>query len=198
MQISKQFFLFITLLFAQQTIGFVECQSNSKMKQPKNFKEVQGYPFAGMAILTKKSEIRYLEKNGFSLVVTLTPEPLDPALFGGTNVHNIHIPIEEDYAPTYEEVKEFLTAADKEIAKGKKVAVHCLHGIGRTGTIIATWLIARENMNVDQAIKIIKRHLSKEQKSFLRDFYKRYTEEKLTHNENFNDQKSTIISGITI
>lgn len=143
-----------------------------KPEEPDNFQMIPGYNIGGMARPTKKAHIRFLQEQGVSLVVTLTPEKLNQKLFAGSSVANFHLPVEDNCAPTDEQVfTEFLTLADTEIAKGHKVVIHCKHGVGRTGTVLAAWLIHHENLHTDQAIKIVNRRLHNAQKSFLRDFY---------------------------
>lgn len=131
----------------------------------------------GMACPTKPKHIAYLQEQGVRLIVSLTQEPLSPDLFSTSPLmKNVHIPIANHRAPTYEDAAIFLREANTEIKKGNKVVVHCKHGKGRTGTMLATSLIYNESMNAEQAIKITDRRLHKEQKQFLYDFYEKQAE----------------------
>ncbi len=42
------------------------------------------------------------------------------------------------------------------LANGNKVAVHCHAGRGRTGLIIAAWMIYNDNISAKEAIKIVR------------------------------------------
>jgi protein-tyrosine phosphatase len=54
-----------------------------------------------------------------------------------------------------ERVLPFLEAADQ----GKeRVAVHCLAGLGRTGQVLAAWLVHARGMNVTEAIRSVRDH----------------------------------------
>lgn len=148
-------------------------------KHPHNFYMLPKRPLGGMACPTKPEHIYYLEKQGVKLIVSLTEEPLSPALFEYCpTMKNIHIPIANHRAPTYEDAALFLEEIRPEIKNGNTVVVHCKHGKGRTGTMLATWLIHNEFMDAEQAIKITKRPLHKEQKRFLHNFYEQLITEK--------------------
>jgi atypical dual specificity phosphatase len=136
-------------------------------------------PLGGMACPTKPKHIQYLQDQGVRLIVSLTQEPLSPDLFYDCPfIKNVHIPIANHSAPTYEDAAIFLEEVNSEIKKGNKVVVHCKHGKGRTGTMLATWLMHSEDMDAEQALKITDRQLHKKQKQFLYNFYEKQAENK--------------------
>lgn len=59
----------------------------------------------------------------------------------GFEVH--YLPIEDEETPQLQALEEALAWLDESIYLGKKVYVHCRHGIGRTGTIISAYLLRR-------------------------------------------------------
>ncbi|GAB6058706.1 protein-tyrosine phosphatase family protein [Desulfonatronum parangueonense] len=59
----------------------------------------------------------------------------------GFEVH--YLPIEDEETPQLQALETALAWLDEAIYLGKKVYVHCRHGIGRTGTIISAYLLRR-------------------------------------------------------
>ena len=54
-----------------------------------------------------------------------------------------YLPIWDETAPDMEEMEKGLAWLDEAIYLGKKVLVHCRHGIGRTGTFVTSYLLRR-------------------------------------------------------
>lgn len=54
-----------------------------------------------------------------------------------------YLPIEDEETPQLQALETALAWMDEAIYLGKKVYVHCRHGIGRTGTIISAYLLRR-------------------------------------------------------
>lgn len=55
---------------------------------------------------------------------------------------------------TFENLLKICSAFDLMTKKGKKVAVHCHAGTGRTGVAIVAWLIYGERMPAEEAIRL--------------------------------------------
>lgn len=66
----------------------------------------------------------------------------------------IHVPIPDNYPPSiaqFNEIYEWLN-------KGKGNLVHCVGGIGRTGTIIAAYLIMKESYEPYDAVAEVRKY----------------------------------------
>ncbi len=61
------------------------------------------------------------------------------------------MPIPDLGVRTKEAMREILDAIDRHIGKGRPVYVHCLGGIGRTGTVVGCWL-ARHGIASGEAV----------------------------------------------
>lgn len=91
-----------------------------------------------------------LAVEGIRHVVTLTEEPL--ALPSGEGFTGHHLPIADFSAPDLDQATEFCRLVDEvREAKGALV-VHCLAGIGRTGTMLGAYLMWDAKLNAHQAL----------------------------------------------
>lgn len=54
-----------------------------------------------------------------------------------------HLPIEDEKVPDLAELEKALDWLDEAIYLGKKVLIHCRHGIGRTGTVLNAYILRR-------------------------------------------------------
>ena len=64
------------------------------------------------------------------------------------------MPIQDMSTPEKTEMEEILNYIDQEISAGEKIYVHCLRGLGRTGTVIGCYLV-RHGETGEKAIKKI-------------------------------------------
>jgi atypical dual specificity phosphatase len=88
---------------------------------------------------------------GISSLLTLTERPLDAVLLATYGIEALHVPIEDLAPPTPEQFQTALYFIDRQRSQGKAVAVHCLMGQGRTGSILAAYLI-RNGMSPGEAL----------------------------------------------
>ena len=91
-----------------------------------------------------------LVEMGFNTFIDLTrPGELSPYLFllneeaarYGKEIGYQNYPIQDKGLPTVEEMVQILDALEAALAEGRKVYLHCLGGIGRTGTTVGCWLV---------------------------------------------------------
>lgn len=54
-----------------------------------------------------------------------------------------YMPVVDEEAPEMKELEQALSWLDEAVYLGKKVLIHCRHGIGRTGTVLNAYLLRR-------------------------------------------------------
>ncbi len=96
-----------------------------------------------------------LRKMGFSVVVSLECARLNTFEIEDAGFEHRKICVEDFTPPTFDQVEEFVGYVDRKLGEGKKVLVHCYAGRGRTGTMLAAYLIHR-GMAADAAIREIR------------------------------------------
>ncbi len=124
-----------------------------------NFSWVVDGVIAGMAMPKTNEQIKALHDLNVGLVVTLTEpgEGPDPEIFKSVDIERLFLPIHDFGVPTIDQVDKFIEKSKKILkSNGKATVVHCWGGKGRTGTILACWLLANKNMKAVDAINLVR------------------------------------------
>jgi atypical dual specificity phosphatase len=107
-----------------------------------------GAAFAGKPSGTPESEtlhqdLAWLREQGIGAVLSLTETPLPEHAVSTQGLAMLHLPVPDLCPPLPEEFMHALSFIDRQRLLGHAVNVHCLAGQGRTGTILAAYLIRR-------------------------------------------------------
>jgi atypical dual specificity phosphatase len=168
--------------------------------RPTNFNWVIVDKLAGCGIPTSLREIKWLAKeHGIRSIITIKEKPLSSEWFkssgiGEGKIDYFHLSIEDYGAPSLEELDYVVNYISIQIDNGRPVMVHCSGGKGRTGTILAAYLLKKRNvLNAYQAINKLRKIRgesiqSKDKENILFD-YEKYVRNEKPSTENNSDIK---------
>jgi atypical dual specificity phosphatase len=97
-------------------------------------------------------DLRWLRERWIGAVLTLTETPLLPGALARHGLAELHLPVDDLTPPSPAQIEAAIDFIDAQRVAGKRVAVHCLVGQGRTGTILAAYLI-RGGLSPDAALR---------------------------------------------
>jgi atypical dual specificity phosphatase len=82
-----------------------------------------------------------LRELGVGALLSLTEDPLPLGSVEQAGLVGLHLPVPDFTAPSPDQLRAALAFIDRHRADGVAVAVHCRAGQGRTGTVLAAYLI---------------------------------------------------------
>jgi atypical dual specificity phosphatase len=121
-------------------------------------------------------DLKRLISHDVGAIVTLTDQPLLLPLQYRPLFSQQHLPVENWEPLTLEQMEQFVAYVDAEFDRGVNVAVHCLMGIGRTGTAIAAYRVSRGERPqeaIDNLRKIRRFIETGEQEEMVFEYYRR-------------------------
>jgi len=122
--------------------------------RPDNFSWLIKNKLAGSAIPTSIKEIDWVIEQGVKSIVTIREEPLDDDWI--KNVNYLHVMSNDMGVPEFDDLTNAVDFIHQRLNDKEPVMVHCLAGLGRTGTILASYLVKYENMSADEAIEKVR------------------------------------------
>jgi atypical dual specificity phosphatase len=124
-----------------------------KNSLPENFSWLEHSKIAGCGRPESEAELIALKEQGIEVIVSLTETPLNPETVDRFGFEYLHSHISG--APTIEQLDQILKFVEQKNAQSKPVLVHCGEGKGRTGTVLAAYLI-HHGLNAAGATRIVR------------------------------------------
>ena len=123
--------------------------------KPDNFSWLIENKLAGSAIPTSNDEVQWAVEQGIRSIVTVREEPLDDIWV--KNVNYLHVLSNDMGVPEFNDLVFAVDFIHRRITNNEPVMVHCLAGLGRTGTLLACYLVKYQNLSADDAIQKVRK-----------------------------------------
>jgi atypical dual specificity phosphatase len=98
-----------------------------------------------------------LSGGGVRLLVNLHQRPYDPDRLERHGRKEVHLPVKDFAALSPEQIGRGVGAILETLAAGEAAAVHCGGGLGRTGTVLACYLLEiDEDLGPEEAVRRVR------------------------------------------
>ena len=124
-------------------------------KKPTNFSWLIDNKLAGSGMPTTINEINWILNQGVKSIITMTENALPESWVKDTKY--LHVPTEDLSSPDLEKIDEAVDFIHERINNNEPVMVHCAAGIGRTGTVLACYLIKYQKYSAKNAIEKVRK-----------------------------------------
>jgi len=103
-----------------------------------------------------QEDLWILGKEGIGGVVCLTSQPPEERAMTQAGLACLHLPVHDFDAPSPDQIDAFVAFVDEQNAAGRGVVAYCGAGLGRTGTLLASYLV-HLGEDPEEAIESIRR-----------------------------------------
>ena len=110
---------------------------------PPGFSWIEKPHLAALAMPQAAADLSWLRKHGVEVLVSLTEDPVPRSWINEAGLMVVNVPVPDMEAPTARQIEHVLQTIAKANGSGMGVAVHCSAGLGRTGTFLAAYFVAR-------------------------------------------------------
>ncbi|MEG0921936.1 MAG: ATP-binding cassette domain-containing protein [Comamonas sp.] len=100
-------------------------------------------------------DLKALKRCGVTVLVSLTEKDVDQEALARNGLRNVHLPVYDREPPTVSQLQMLMLKMKRLLLNGEVLAVHCLAGLGRTGTVLAAWLVF-EGVTAEEALRRVR------------------------------------------
>jgi hypothetical protein len=124
--------------------------------EPSGFVWIEKGKLAGSGFPASRGQLEWLADRGINTILTLTPNLIPSEWLTGLALATEHIPMADHGVPDLALLEKGATFIQSQIRGGKTVLVHCLAGEGRTGCVLAAYLIEDRGLDAAQALETVR------------------------------------------
>jgi len=110
---------------------------------------------AGSSLPQGRDDLERLAHEGIKVLITAMEDSLNDTLVKDVGLEYHYFPVLPYGTPSLQQITDFVNLVNTNRSKNRPVAVHCFMGWGRTGTLLAAYLIS-EGMSADEAINEVR------------------------------------------
>jgi atypical dual specificity phosphatase len=125
--------------------------------EPTGFVWVEEGRLAGSGYPASRAQVQWLAKAGIGSILTLTENPLPPEWLDGLGVNSGHVPMKDHQVPGSESLERGVEFIERNVGEGRAVLVHCLAGEGRTGCVLAAYLVRSRKLSAAEALEALRK-----------------------------------------
>ena len=126
------------------------------MSRPSSFTWIDKPRLAALARPESVEEMTWLRQQGIEVLLSLTEDPLRRDWVDEAGLLVFHVPVIDMEAPTLEQLERCVSAINRANDRQMGVAVHCGAGLGRTGVVLACYLISK-GLTASNAVAKVRR-----------------------------------------
>lgn len=151
------------------------------MATPEGFTWIEKPLLAALARPSDYEDFGWLRDHGIEVLVSLTEDRPRRDWAEDVGLLVFHEPLTDMEAPSQEQLARTVSAIDRATKRNMGVAVHCGAGLGRTGTVLAAYLVSK-GMSAANAIARVRRLRpgsieTDEQEKAVEEFARRHPQE---------------------
>jgi atypical dual specificity phosphatase len=150
------------------------------MAQPTGFTWIDKPRLAALACPESAEDLAWLRSQGIDVLVSLTEDRLRRDWVNEAGLLVVHEPVGDMEAPTQEQLDRCTSAIARALEQNMGVAIHCTAGLGRTGAVLACYLVT-QGFSAQNAIARVRRLRpgsieTEEQAEAVEEFARRYSQ----------------------